>query len=175
MIAEDANAKSTAPNFMWGYIDNTGKVVVELRYNSLRDFSEGLAAAAVKADKPIIRFGRSEDLRWGFVDMNGRVVVPFKYFDVGDFSEGFAAVNEGEPRGHCGVISKFGYIDATGAIVIKPQFAVASEFRERRARVGIGKIEYIGRCLCCNPRLVGRYGYVDPSGNFVPDEKQPEQ
>lgn len=168
------------PNLKWGIIDERGRVRVELRYALLSKFSEGLAAAAVldaeKPEKPVL--GRkldSRNLKWGYVDINGREIIPVQYLAAGDFSEGLAQVNVGKPsKSMCQTPGNYGYINKTGAFVIQPQFATASGFQNGRARVSIGQILYQGRCVCCAPHFFGKHGYVDHSGNFIADEKQPD-
>jgi hypothetical protein len=166
------------PNVKWGYIDESGRVLVELRYAVLRDFSEGLAAAAVldagRPERASLGRGDRRNLRWGYVDRNGREVIPMQFHSAGDFAEGLAAVNPGGGGGDgegslCGPPARYGYIDKTGAFVIRPQFAHASRFQGGRARVSVGRITYVGRCLCCAPRFIGEHGFVDRDGSFVPD------
>ena len=160
------------PNLLWGYVDESGHVVVELRYNALRDFSEGLVAGAVldpdlSHGSVFVRRGLG-NLRWGYVNREGRVVIPTQFFDAGDFSEGLAQVNVGEPVDtHCGRSFNYGYIDKTGAFVIKPQFTMAAAFKKGRAGVSVGHVEYVGRCLCCGPRFIGKHGSVNRNGEFV--------
>jgi hypothetical protein len=170
-----------SPNLKWGYIDERGRVVVELRYAVLRDFAEGLAAAAVldaeKPERPVFGRGERRNLKWGYVDRGGREVVPMQFLGAGDFSEGLAAVNAGVGGGGgegslCGTPANYGYIDRAGAFVIKPQFTHASKFEGGRARVSVGRITYVGRCLCCAPRFIGRHGFVDKGGTFVADESK---
>jgi hypothetical protein len=123
-------------------------------------------------------FGRGErrNIRWGYVERGGREVIPMQFLNAGDFAEGLAAVNtggSGDGKGEgsmCGTPSNYGYIDRTGAFVIKPQFTNASKFQRGRAGVSVGRITYVGRCLCCGPRFVGKHGSVDRSGTFVADE-----
>lgn len=169
------------PNIRWGYIDERGRVLVELRYAVLRDFSEGLAAAAVldaeKPERPWRGRGDRRNLKWGFVDTSGREVIPMQFLAAGDFAEGLAAVNPGGSGGDgegsmCGTPGSFGYVDKTGAFVISPQFTHASGFQNGRARVSVGRITYVGRCLCCGPRFIGKHGTVDRDGKFVADESK---
>lgn len=161
------------PNILWGYIDENGRVLVELRYNALRDFSEGLAAAAVLAKEGsnsavYLRHESLDHLRWGYVDREGHVVIPTQYFAAGDFSEGLVQVNVGGAKeSQCGHLGNFGYIDKTGAFLIKPQFSMASPFKAGQAGVSVGYTEYMGRCLCCGPRFVGKHGHVNRKGEFV--------
>jgi hypothetical protein len=182
VVDEELPEVAGRPNLKWGYIDGRGRVLVELRYAVLRNFSENLAAAALldakKPERP--SFGRAlerRNLTWGYVDRSGREVIPFQFLGAGDFSEGLAAVNAvnvGGEASYCGSSSKYGYIDKTGAFIIKPQFARAASFKNGSARVSIGKTEYMGRCVCCGPRFVGKHGHVDRSGAFIPDKPSTE-
>ncbi|HEV2861439.1 MAG TPA: WG repeat-containing protein [Pyrinomonadaceae bacterium] len=63
----------------WGFINQTGTVVIEPRFQNVLDFSEGVAGVQV-ADK------------WGFMDEEGRVVIQPAYESVNPFSEGVAVV-----------------------------------------------------------------------------------
>lgn len=178
VLDEELPELETRPNLKWGYIDERGRVLVELRYTVLRDFSEGLAAAAVlDAGQPerLVSGRQRRNLRWGYVDRGGREVIPMQFLDVGDFAEGLAVANPDGAGGTgqgpvCGLPANYGYVDRTGAFVIKPQFAYASKFQKGRARVSVGRVTYVGRCLCCSPRFVGRYGFVDKGGTFVAEE-----
>jgi hypothetical protein len=160
--------------YRWGFVDLSGRVVVEPKYNHVRDFSDGLAAVAILTSQkmPSIRVRANDDLLWGFVDLAGQLVIPTQFKKVGDFSEGLAVVNvDASDKGMCPRRGKFGYIDKTGKFAIEPKFGAAMDFREGKARVGIGIVEYLGRCLCCAPRFTGEWGYVDKQGNYVPDKK----
>lgn len=178
LVDEELPEIDASPNIKWGLIDERGRVLVELRYAFLRDFSEGLAAAAVlDAERPevsSIGSGGRRNLRWGYVDVSGREVIPMQFLSAADFAEGLAAVNPGGGIGegegsHCGPPANYGYIDKTGAFVIKPQFTHAAQFQNGRARASVGRTTYVGRCLCCGPRFIGRHGFVDRSGTFLPD------
>ncbi|MCL2603054.1 MAG: WG repeat-containing protein [Defluviitaleaceae bacterium] len=75
----------------WGFIDGTGNVVVPLIYNEVRNFSDGMAAAAREADTG----GGQTQVLWGFVNTAGKEVVPPIYHWVSDFVDGYAIVNAG--------------------------------------------------------------------------------
>ncbi|MGH7823627.1 MAG: WG repeat-containing protein [Candidatus Binatia bacterium] len=85
----------------WGYIDKTGKYVIDLQFDYAGAFREGLAVVLV-------------DGKEGYIDRAGRFVIKpqFDYKTLG-FSEGFAVVRIGK---------KYGYIDNWGKYVINPQF-----------------------------------------------------
>ena len=139
----------------WGYIDHSGTMVISLpndQYEELGYFHEQRALADVhQADK-------EHSLR-GYIDTTGKMVIApqFKPVDdrdqdnpdfawncyyVGNFSEGLAAVTLGE---------KWGYIDATGKMVITPQFDDARDFYGGLAAVEIGK----------------KWGFINKTGQMV--------
>ena len=70
------------PTSKAGFIDRTGKVVIELRFDAVRPFSEGLACVKV-------------DDHWGYIDKTGRFVVAPVFSIAGDFSNGLARVEIG--------------------------------------------------------------------------------
>jgi hypothetical protein len=86
-----------------GFIDRTGKVVIPACFDSVGDFSEGLA-----------RFER--DGRWGYLDPSGNIVIQPTFPWAEDYHEGLAHVQAtGTVLGYEG---RWGYIDMTGGIVI---------------------------------------------------------
>src|SRR4051812_14853451 len=89
-------------NGKWGYIDVSGKIVIEPRFAWAEEFSEGLAAF------------ENEDGKHGYIDETGKVVIEPVFDNWTEFSEGLAAVS---------VNFEWGYIDKTGKWVIQPQFA----------------------------------------------------
>ncbi|MEW5980579.1 MAG: WG repeat-containing protein [Acidobacteriota bacterium] len=145
-----------------GYIDSTGQFVIEPTFDEGGDFREGLAP---------VRVGKE----WGFIDGQGRFVVPPTFQAAGEFHEGLARVVycpaqtmprfgfpllgddfqrklELEPR-FVGRNVRFGFIDRTGKMVIKPQpWEMADDFSEGLAWVR-------GRDLKCR--------YIDRRGEFA--------
>src|SRR5215207_2880122 len=87
----------------WGYVDQTGKLLIEARFNCAKTFSEGLAAVVVSENENTAG-------NVGYIDRTGRMVIQ-PQFDLGGavtdfpFSEGLAAVPI--------VYGKWGYIDKT--------------------------------------------------------------
>lgn len=105
-----------ANRYTYGYIDTTGRYVINPQFDEAGDFHKGLA---------LVKFGG----KWGFIDTTGRYVINPQFDDAFDFSEGLARVKFG---------GKWGYIDTTGRYVINPQFDDANNFRDGLARVEFG-------------------------------------
>ena len=136
-------------NGRWGFIDETGKYVIEAKFVLVKPFSEGLAAVVFKENENAYR-------TVGYIDQTGRLVIPPQFSGEGGvsgFSEGLAAVNVS-----MGKADKYGYIDKSGKFVIEPQFAAAGPFSERRAMVGIAEpywsIDY-------------KWGFIDMKGRWI--------
>lgn len=131
-----------------GYIDQTGKIVIEPRFKRAYDFEEGLAWAC--------DFEGNEY----FIDETGKIVIdqPFP-LDKGFFSEGLAKIciyvggDKRYPNSE-----KYGFIDKTGKCVINPQYAWAGDFHE-----GLAEVSVMGD----GEGGFGKTGYIDHEGNFV--------
>lgn len=92
----------------YGFIDTSGKTVIQPTYKFARFFYEGLCAVQdLETDK------------WGFIDKTGKFVIKPQFNEVDRFSEGLAGFNND---------GKWGYIDKTGKIVISAQFDATGEF-----------------------------------------------
>jgi len=105
-----------------GYIDKTGRIVIDAQFGEAGVFSEGLAA---------VRKGKA----WGYIDKTGKILIDPQYELAEPFSEGLAAVL---------LDKKWGYIDRTGRKIIVPQFDTALDFVDGLAEVWVGeKMGYI--------------------------------
>lgn len=145
--AADSNPRLTfvEENGKYGYIDETGKVVIEKKFEAAAPFSEGLAN---------VKSGG----KWGFIDARGEFVIEPKYDRVGPFREGIAGVVLGGKSGFvdkkgtvvvkiehdwvstpsCGMIlfkrdGKYGYLDFAGNVAIEPKFKLSTDFSEDAA------------------------------------------
>jgi hypothetical protein len=151
-----------------GYIDNTGKTVIQPQFERASEFSEGLAA---------VRMGG----KWGFIDKTGRIVIDANYAEEpGQFSEGLATVR---------ISGKTAYIDKSGKIVISPRFDSSRGFSEGLAATHLregqepGKWGFIDKAgnVVVKPQfdnawgfaeglaavqVNNKWGYVDRTGRF---------
>jgi len=152
----------------YGFIDTTGKIAIEVRFEGAMAFSEGMAAVKING-------------KWGFIDATGKVIIePQYYYSPESFSEGIAVVMAQEAvfgaidkTGKYAVEPKYGelifsegvspaqivtelnqkwgYIDINGKEVIKPQFAGAAAFSQGLAAVKIDSL----------------WGYIDKTGKMI--------
>lgn len=139
-----------AKEYRWGYIDKNGEMKIEPQYHDAWNFHEGLAVVRVEWAR-------------GYIDREGKYVVEPKYQYAGPFRDGKAKVmlddvweyidHEGKKIGDAepekmvddsvapeepiptAKGKKFGYADADGKFVIKPQFIQAKPFSEGLAAV----------------------------------------
>lgn len=102
-------------NGKYGYINNSGDVVISPQFEFARHFREGLAMIGDGSDGPI-----------GFIDTNGKIVIKLEYDDAESFSEGYAQVKIG---------NGWGFINRKGKVVIEPIYEKTFPFSEGVAAV----------------------------------------
>lgn len=153
---------------LWGYLDSTGKIVIEPQFEMCGFFTEGLAYAQV-----------GDAL--GYIDESGQLVIPADYPAATNFHEGYASVmidedwmvinkqgeimmeqyfanpvtfNDGLARFklEMGLRSKYGFINPFGDTVIYPSFEMVSDFSE-------------GLCMASEDGQT--YGYINTNGEWV--------
>ncbi len=145
-------------NHKWGFIDKTGKVVVEPQFNLWQaefnsSFSDGLVAINFsngKDEKSNNDSNNVGDIKWGFADKKGKIVIPPKfigdYFYPPRFSEGLSSI-----KSAYGFDKKYGYIDKSGEYVIQPTYDKAYDFKDGLAIVEID----------------GKEGFINAKGDVV--------
>jgi len=88
--------------YQFGFIDNTGKMVIRPQFSEVGDFAEGLAAEPQFNDAGDFSQGLapvSIGGQWGFIDKTGTLVIKPQFDDAADFCEGLAAVCVSEIAG----------------------------------------------------------------------------
>lgn len=189
LIYHDIENKDYTVDTRYGFIDQTGQVVIPPVYDEANEFSEGLASVW-------------NDGHWAFIDPAGKVVfrLPADCLVVSHFSEGLALVNVGGKETHHSIDGgKWGYIDRFGRFAVPAQFTMprwaaynyvvspASAFSEglaglwdeRSGKWGFidrtGKVVIDFRFDRVEPFSEGRaavlvgktWGYIDPAGKLV--------
>src|SRR5262245_34605888 len=87
----------------WGYIDRTGKFLIEPQFGDADMFSEGFARILLNG-------------KWGLIDKTGKILFQTKFFLMDEFQGGLAQVYDGEDLPS----AKIGYIDRAGNLVWQP-------------------------------------------------------
>jgi hypothetical protein len=136
----------------WGFMDQTGKLTIEAKFEDAEDFSEGLAPVKVRvsdtvwcpADEAGNRAGST--MMYGYIDKTGKLVIPAVFNSAAPFSEGVAAVSK---------CDQAYFIDKTGKTVIAGNFTYASSFSGGLARFDTLTKEGL------------LSGYVDKTGKVV--------
>lgn len=148
----------------WGYIDQSGKVVIDVKYKDAYDYHEGFATVKLKTgtlyyidkkgrkqvnynvvpgvdpnfNEEIARYSKGG--KWGLVD-RAQIVLPATYDEIGQLAEGYYSVKSN---------NVWGYIGLEQAS-ISPRFGYAEPFSDGYACV----------------KTIGKYGFIDKSGNMV--------
>ena len=128
--------------FQSGYIDSTGKFIIEPIYHSAFSFKDGLAAVS------IIEEDRE---KFGFIDKSGKFVLEPIYSMAFDFSDGFAVVAFEENAGE----AEYGLINTSGEIVFRG-FSDIEPFKDGLAVAAI-----------TNDAGSKVYGYIGLDGEYV--------
>jgi hypothetical protein len=120
----------------WGYIDGTGKIVINPQFDRAGDFRNARAP---------VRIGD----KWGYIDALGKYRINPQFNDAWAFSEGLARVD---------VDGRIGFVDINGKMAINPQFDRAGDFHQGLAFVQVsrrgpyGFVNASGR-LAINPQF----------------------
>ena len=141
-VKQDAELFPVRVSGKSGYIDKTGKIVIQPQFLSAAKFSEALAAVYI---------GRVRSGQWGYIDKTGEIVfkLPFNYSRVQKFSEGLAVVLIYD---HDALTNYAGYIDKTGKYIAEfHRFTWAYDFSDGLARVDAGD----------------KFGYINKKGKYV--------
>ena len=114
-----------------GFIDKTGKVVIQLD-NPLHingeSFSEGLTQYST--------FTTEKGTVYGYIDTSGKIQIKARFRNASSFVDGLAAV--------CIEWQKCGFINKAGEFVIEPRFRVINSFSEGLALAGLEEYLIVG-------------------------------
>ena len=123
----------------WGFIDETGKVVVPLHFADARSFSGGLA-----------RVRLTDEGSWAYIDHSGKMAIApwFEFAD--DFVEGLALVGNSDDG--------FWYIRPDGSEAFPNRFILATRFFKGLAHVQL---------LDSDGDEEDLFAYIDKAGHSV--------
>jgi len=126
-VSEGYSGNYTRPR--WGFIDKTGKEIIECWYDFVGEFSEGLA---------VVGNGIGINCRYSYINTQGKKItgISESFMNARNFSEGYAAVKD-----HNG----WGYINKEGHHVLSCRFDNAESFSNGKAKVCYKGKEYTVR------------------------------
>ncbi len=133
----------------WGYIDRTGRFVINPQFSEAGGFSHGLASA-ITGERKLYGDPRNLSPHCGYIDHTGKFVIPAQFAICTRFDDaGMAAVAIGDV-----IDNSMGFINTEGRFLINPRFYAADTFRDGLAAV--------------TPTKEDRFtSYIDRSGKFV--------
>ena len=179
-----------------GYIDHTGKFVITNGLYDVGPFIDGIAIVTLMVGDEDYPF------RYGLMDKNGEFVAPIEYIWIGEAKEGlFPAQKEvdhsdetetgdevdtgDEIEFDTGLLSVYGFLDASGKTVVPFEYEHAEAFSEGLAVVSknnlYGYIDKAGKTVIplkyelafsfsegfAAVSEYGKYGFIDPAGRTV--------
>jgi hypothetical protein len=135
----------------WGFMDHTGKLVIEAKFEDADNFSEGLAPVKIKGEIvwcPSDASGNraGSPMMYGYSDKAGKIVIPAVFDSAEPFSEGVATVSR---------CDEAYFIDKTGKTVVSGNFRYASSFSG-----GLAHVETMTKSGLLE-------GYVDKTGKMI--------
>lgn len=150
----------------WGFIDETGKIIVDPKYDFVFDYVNGYSKV------------RAKNQKFGSIDKNGKVIVPPIYDDVSNVKNDMIVVcNKGkyavlntsgktilpmiytappdyDPATGLFIVrkdSKYGFVNKYNKIVVPIKYDSVKQFTSQMARVKVGSL----------------YGYINLSGKVA--------
>lgn len=140
-------------NNKYGIIDNSGKIIVEPKYEKIFPYENGFATASFLDDK----WNRTYEI----LDVNGKTVKKFEKDKKGNQTELWSGFKNG-----LAVASqkyKFGFIDTKGNVVVNFSFRKLNQMNDDRAYAELYDEK---------TRKI-TYGFIDKKGKFVIINEQP--
>jgi hypothetical protein len=106
LFSEDlaAFSKVDSTSTIWGFVDQSGKQIINPQFDEVGDFNDGKCAVKNKEGK------------WGYIDKSGKIVINPQFDNAEAFKDGKAGVR---------LDDKAGVIDKDGKYLVNPQFKFA--------------------------------------------------
>lgn len=128
-------------NGLYGYINKKDEVIIKPKYKKALPFCNNVA---------LVQICEKDDCYLQLINKKGKKVNKDKIYSGIEFVNGLEVAQ---------INNQFGYINKCGDFIIKPQFAMATEFQEGLAPVAIYDID----------RRCNLWGYIDELGqNKIP-------
>lgn len=146
-------------NGLWGYIDSTGTEIIQPKFIQCGSFSEGQAFVK-KGSNAYEGFSILDDI--GFINTKNEFRSISGFFSGFDEAENFCEGRAAVRLPGIGIFtrSKWGFIDTSLNVVIKPEYTKVGNFSEGLAWVEDKKMFLLFV-------ISDNYGYVNPDGELV--------
>ena len=183
-------------NDKYGFINTKGEIVIEAKYESASNFSEGLAVVGIPdTEKESTQYSKPQ--KYGYIDKEGNVVIEPQYEGCSDFKDGKATVKKGIKGAFIDKTGKeltdfkytYGYsssipqllgeglalVDASDVGIKTGFYAIIDTNNDYRPIVNqsFGSVEELSSGLIAVKQAdsanKGKYGYIDAKGNLVID------
>ena len=166
-----------------GFIDQTGKVVIPVKYEveggNYKSFSDGMVSVFkngkhgfMNKDQKLVVPHKYDyvmafndgvaavqnDGLFGVIDKTGKVIVPIKYEHIGSFGNGLATTSVTDDSDTV----LYGYMNKTGKVAIIPNWGQANQFSEGLAVVRFDTLKS------------SKWGVIDTKGKYVIQPKYDE-
>lgn len=147
-----------------GFIDKTGKIVIEPKYKKIGDFHEGLASVTDQTDKDVKNIPGQNSPMFGYIDTTGKLVIEQKFSIARDFSDGIAVATA-----HDTEKTHDGYIDKTGKFIFDDIMYDKHGFGDEFGIVGPSIIDKTGKTVATvSYSYIGnRYAAVGTEGSIL--------
>jgi len=128
-----------ANNEKWGFKNKAGKIVLPAIYDDAAEFSDGVAAVAIRKKVSIRDY---KEPVWGFIDATGKFILPYKYRTAHYltkmyFTGGLAIVTEVKETENSTSFT-YGFINKKGIYVVPCKYQYVLNFENVLARVNLG-------------------------------------
>ncbi len=124
-----------------GFVDSSGKWVIEPQFDKARAFSDGLAPVA-------------NGKTWGYINEQGEMVIEPQFRDAEVFSDGLAPVKDKE----------WGFIDTSGKLVIPMDYDITAGLAFLSGKNEKGFIDGLARV-----KTKKGWGFLDKNGKLLGD------
>ncbi len=124
----------------WGYIDDSGNIVLKHSYDDASAFSDGQAK---------VRKGN----KWGYINPSGKEVIKIQFSEMRTWEGNYCKVAIGG-KSTDGILNsggKWGFINRNGEYILKCEYDEIGAFKDGIASVQKG----------------GKYGYIDTQYKFI--------
>ena len=166
LFSEDlaAFSKVDKGNTTWGFVDKSGKQVINPQFDAVGDFHDGKCAI------------RNKEGKWGYIDKSGKIVINPQFDSASSFKDGKAIVHLDE---------KAGVIDKDGKYIINPQFKNAFQDGDKYLIVQDDKwgwcdekgkfiinpqfddADFFGGSKLAGVKSSDKWGYIDKDGKIM--------